>query len=64
MEGARSKGSTAIACMIRGADYEAAIQAAKGVEAGTNVDGSYVVIVSVQDLGGTWSEYGTLTNLF
>lgn len=61
MEGASSKGSTAIACMIRGADYEAAIQAAKGVEAGTRVDGAYVVVVSVQDLGGTWSEYGTLT---
>ena len=61
MEGANSNGGTAIDCMIRGADYEAAIQAAKGVEAGTNVDGSYVVIVSVQDLGGTWSEYGTLT---
>ena len=61
MTGASSKGGTAIACMIRGADYEAAIQAAKGVEAGTNVDGSYVVIVSVQDLGGTWSEYGSLT---
>ena len=61
MEGAHSKGGTAIACMIRGADYEAAIQAAKGVEAGTEVDGSYVVVVSVQDLGGNWSEYGTLT---
>ena len=61
MEGASSNGGTAIACMIRGADYEAAIQAAKGVEAGTNVDGVYVVIVSVQDLGGTWSEYGSLT---
>ena len=61
MAGSVHDSGAAIACMIRGADYEAAIQAAKGVEAGTNVDGVYVVIVSVQDLGGTWSEYGTLT---
>ena len=61
MAGADRDGGAAIACMIRGADYEAAIQAAKGVEAGTNVDGVYLVVVSVQDLGGTWSEYGTLT---
>lgn len=61
MAGSVRDSGAAINCMIRGADYEAAIQAAKGVEAGTNVDGSYVVIVSVQDLGGTWSEYGSLT---
>ena len=61
LAGSERDSGAAIACMIRGADYEAAIQAAKGVEAGTNVDGSYVVIVSVQDLGGTWTEYGSLT---
>lgn len=61
MAGGHRDAASAINCMIRGADYEAAIQAAKGVEAGTNVDGVYVVVVSVQDLGGTWSEYGTLT---
>lgn len=61
MAGSGRDAAAAIDCMIRGADYEAAIQAAKGVEAGTNVDGAYVVVVSVQDLGGTWSEYGTLT---
>ena len=64
MAGSSRDSGAAIACMIRGADYEAAIQAAKGVEAGTNVDGAYIVVVSVQDLGGTWSEYGTLTPQF
>lgn len=64
MAGSGRDAAAAIDCMIRGADYEAAIQAAKGVEAGTNVDGAYVVVVSVQDLGGTWSEYGTLTPQF
>ena len=61
MDGSVRDSGAAINCMIRGADYEAVIQAAKGVEAGTNVDGAYVVVVSVQDVGGTWSEYGTLT---
>lgn len=61
MAGSGRSSGAAINCMIRGADYEAAIQAAKGVESSVNVDGAYVVVVSVQDIGGTWSEYGTLT---
>ena len=41
-------------CTINGADYESAL-------GGAGNDGAHIVVVYVQDLGGTWSVAGTFT---
>lgn len=60
MSGA-SHDTSAIDCMIRGGDLEIACGGTGSADTHGEKDGTYVVVVSVQDNGGTWSEYGTLT---
>lgn len=58
LSGSTADKSATINCMLRGADYEKAIQTAKSVSAGTAVDGAYYVVVFVTDEGGNESEAG------
>jgi hypothetical protein len=50
--------NAAVDCLIKGADFELALG---GITDPGDRDGAHIVVVYVQDKGGTWSEAAIFT---
>lgn len=48
-------------CVLKGADFESALNGGKGEVTDHSFDGSHFIVVYVQDAAGTWSEAASFT---